>query len=217
MTMMIGDIQAGLTNLRRQYERDAGALQLLQEQRAAGEQALAQVREDLETGRLVQILFSRMSEFARAQIKTRIEALVTAALQAVFPEQGLSFRVILGTISNQPAASWEVVSMYGDQEVADSPEDSQGGGISDVVSTALRLAVLELLGLEGPVLLDEPGKHVDAIHAPHFAAFLKGYAERTGRQVILVTHNDALAEAADATFRVMKQPDGRSEVTRVAH
>ena len=215
MVTMIGDIQSGLANLRRQYERDAGALQLLQQQRAGCETALAQVREDLETGRLVQTLFARMSEFARAQIKTRIEALVTAALQAVFPEQGLSFRVVLGTVSSQPAASWEVVSMYGAEEVADSPEDSQGGGISDVVSAALRLAVLELLGLDGPVLIDEGGKHIDAAHAPHFAAFLKGYAQRTGRQCLLVTHQDALAEAADVTYRVLKNQEGRSEVTRV--
>lgn len=209
------DIQSRATALRAQYERDAGALQLLQHQREEREAALTQVREDLDTGRLVQALFARMSEFARAQVKARIEALVTAALQAVFPEQGLSFRVVLGTISGQPAASWEVVSMYGSEEVADSPEDSQGGGISDVVSTALRLAVLELLGLDGPVLLDEPGKHVDSVHAPHFAAFLKGYAQRTGRQCLMVTHNDALAEAADVTYRALKNPEGRSEVTRV--
>ncbi len=211
----LSTIQSGLAALRGRYERDAGALHLIQRQRTERETALAQVREDLETGRLVQALFARMSEFARAQIKARIEALVTAALQAVFPEQGLSFRVVLGTVAGQPAASWEVVSMYGTEEVADSPEDSQGGGISDVVSTALRLAVLELLGMEGPVLIDEGGKHVDAVHAPHFAAFLKGYAAKTGRQVCLVTHNDALAEAADVTYRVLKQPDGRSEVTRV--
>lgn len=216
---MIGLTQAetGLAAMRSRFERDMGALALLEKQANEKTTALGQIREDLETGRLVQTLFARMSEFARAQIKTRIEAVVTAALQAVFPEQGLSFRVVLGTVSGQPAANWEVVSMYGAEEVADSPEESQGGGISDVVSTALRLAVLELLGLPGPVLLDEIGKHVDSAHSPHLAAFLKAYAEKTGRQVILVTHNDALAEAADRTYRVLKNAEGRSEVTSVGH
>lgn len=105
--------------------------------------------------------------------------------------------------------------MYGDTSVAGDPESSRGGGVSDVVSLALRLALLELSRprVEGPVLLDEVGKHISAQYAPNVAQFLKQYAEKTGRQIVLVTHMNALAEVANVSYRV-SQENGVSEVQR---
>jgi hypothetical protein len=164
----------------------------------------------------VQVLFTKVSEYAREQLKTRIEETVTAALTAVFGE-GYTFRINMRQLGNQPAAEWQVVSQYGDEEVAASPEDARGGGITDVVSLALRLAMLEILKPrpEGPVLFDEPAKDgQSAEYAGNLAYFLKQYAEKTERQVVMVTHNPQLAEAADKSYLVT-QKDGVSEVREI--
>ncbi|GEA17776.1 ATP-binding protein [Moorella sp. E306M] len=209
-------IETGLAALRSQYQQAAGQLTLLQKQKEAKLQDLEQAQEDIRVWQLVQALFTKVSDYAREQLKRRVEQTVTAALQAVFADDDLEFRIEMRTVAGQPAADWQVVSRYGDTVVAASPEDGRGGGITDVVSLALRLALMELARPKpgGPVLLDEVGKHVSANYAPNVAVFLKEYARKTGRQVILITHQAALAEVADVSYQV-SQRDGISEVRRV--
>lgn len=206
----------GLADLRSRYEQGRGRLQLLESQQTEKNAALAQVRANTETWRLVQVLFTQVSEFAREQLKTRVEATVTAALRAVFGDESLRFEVEIREVGGRPAAEWRVVSAYADTEIANSPEDARGGGIVDVVSLALRLALLELSRPKpgGSVLLDEPGKMISTEYAEHVAHFLRSYLQRTGRQGLMITHNAALAEAADRSYRVTRVAE-HSEVTMI--
>ena len=215
MTINISTIEIGLSILRSEYNQAQGKLELLQEDLAEAETSLQKTQDDIAIWNQVQALFGKASEFARQQLNLRIEETVTAALQAVFEREDIRFEVQMRTLGGQPAAEWAVVSQYGDVSVSGDPQDSRGGGVSDIVSLALRLALLELARPkpEGPVLLDEVGKHVSAGYAPNVAAFLKQYAQRTGRQVIYVTHSSALADAADVSYRVDQQ-NGISEVIR---
>lgn len=213
--MMLNCYDSALTNMRSHYNNALGQKQLLELQLQDNQNNLGQTRQNLATWEQVQVLFTKVSEYAREQLKTRIEETVTAALTAVFGE-GYTFRINMRQLGNQPAAEWQVVSQYGDEEVAASPEDARGGGITDVVSLALRLAMLEILKPrpEGPVLFDEPAKMVSAEYAGNLAYFLKQYAEKTGRQVVMVTHNPQLAEVADKSYLVT-QKDGVSEVREI--
>lgn len=208
-------IETALAALRSDYDRAAGQLAMLERHKAEKLAEMEQAQEDVRIWQLVQALFAKVSEYAREQLRQKIEATVTAALQAVFEDDGLEFRVNLRQERGQAAADWEVVSKCGEFVVAGEPEGTRGGGVSDVVSLALRLALLELARPkpDGPVLLDEIGKHVSANFAPNVAAFLKQYARRTGRQVLLITHQAALAEVADVSYEV-SQRGGISEVTR---
>lgn len=210
---MLERYDRALADMRGRYDRGAGALALLEGQKAAKAAELADARTDIDTWRQVQALLSKVSDFAREQLKLRIEETVTAALQTVFGDQ-YEFRIVLRQVGGQPAAEWQVASRYGEETIESSPEDSNGGGLVDVISLALRLAVLELArpSLGGPLVMDEPGKMISAEYAPHVADFLKAYAARTGRQGFLVTHNRSLAEAADVAIHVAKNGD-LSEVT----
>jgi DNA repair exonuclease SbcCD ATPase subunit len=213
--MMLNCYDSALTNMQSHYNAALGQKQLLEQQLQGKQDNLDQTRQNLTTWEQVQVLFTKVSEYAREQLKARIEETVTAALTAVFGE-GYTFRINMRQLGNQPAAEWQVVSQYGDTEVAASPEDARGGGITDVVSLALRLAMLEILKPrpEGPVIFDEPAKMVSAEYAGNLAYFLKQYAEKTERQVVMVTHNPQLAEAADKSYLVT-QKDGVSEVREI--
>lgn len=212
---MISAYETALSRMRSAYAAGVGARDLLQKQLETKEAELTRTREDIAVWEQVQLLFAKVSEYAREQLKSRIEETVTAALVTVFGE-GYSFRVNLRTVGGQPAAEWQVISQYGDFEVAASPEDSRGGGITDIVSLALRLAMLELIRPKpgGPVILDEPAKMVSREYLPNLAYFLKQYAARTGRQIILITHAEQLAEAADKSYLVTLK-DGISEVREI--
>ena len=221
-------IDQSLAGLRTRYSQDQGQRELLTQQCHEKEQQLSTARADIDLWRQVQVLLGKASEFAREQLKTRIEQTVTAALQAVLTDSTMKFEIEMGTIGGRPSADWRVVSCYGvaakagDEDitlnaytVVASPEDAKGGGVTDMVSLALRLALLELSRPKpgGPVLLDEPGKMISKEYLPNVAEFLKQYAKQTGRPIILVTHHDSLADVADVGYKVNQQ-NGISEVTR---
>ncbi len=219
MTRLVNLTQAHST-LRSHVDQLTGKQQALQDELVKATQEATLAQGDIANWQQIQALFGKVSEFAREQLTIRVEQTVTAALQAIFKDSQLEFKIELLTLGGKPAARWQVVSNYETDgkitTVAANPEDARGGGITDVVSLALRLALLELARPkpEGPVLLDEPGKMISAEYVPNLAAFLKQYAQKTGRQIILVTHHEALADVADAAYRV-EQRDGISEVVRL--
>ena len=228
MTLNLQSLESELAALKNRYQQAQGQRDLLINQRREKENELSAARQDIELWRDVQILLSKASEFARQQLKTRIEQTVTAALAAIFADSTMKFEIEMSTIGGKPAADWRVVSCYeipakaGDEDVklsaytvVASPEDAKGGGVTDVVSLALRLALLELSRPKpgGPVLLDEPAKMVSQEYLPNLAAFLKQYAAKTGRQIIMVTHHYVLADVADTGYKVT-QRNGVSEVSR---
>mgnify|MGYP000877322496 FL=1 len=188
------------------YQQGKGRLQLLQSRVRSLEAQLSEINSSLELWDKAHALLVDASGLAREQVRRVVEDTVTAALQAVISEE-LTFRVEMGDRGGQPTADWLVVSKYGQETVATQPEDARGGGIVDVVSLALRLALLELIepAITGPLILDEPGKMVSEEYIPRLAAFLRVYAEQTGRQVLMVTHNHTLAETADLGYRVTKE------------
>lgn len=158
---------------------------------------------------LVQILLQATSEFARQQAKSRIEEIVTSALSVVFGTD-YSFTIEITTRANQPVAEYYLES-EGIVTQLRPPDYDRGGGVADVVSLALKLAVAELSGVNGTLMLDEVGKHVSQEFAPNVAYFLKQYSEKFNRQIVLITHNTALAEVADHGLQVT-QHKGKSKV-----
>jgi DNA repair exonuclease SbcCD ATPase subunit len=160
----------------------------------------------------VRLLFQKSGEYARKQAKTQLETLVTNALQYVF---GSSFRfeIDLSPADKNPTAEFYVITEWNGEIIRTKPQDSRGGGVVDMISLALRIAFLETIRphLEGPVLLDEPGKHMSEDYILPMTQFLQSVYETFDRQILLVTHNTHLAESADQAFFV-RLKDGKSVV-----
>ncbi len=83
----------------------------------------------------------------------------------------------------------------------------------DITSLALRVAFMESFRPrpEGPLILDEPGKHVSSEYVIPMLEFLKSTGEMFGRQIILVTHDPHLTEGAEQVFQIGLKA-GRTEV-----
>ena len=198
------------------YQRESGQMELLKQQLQGKQSELQQVQEDVAVWKQVQVLLGKVSEFAREQLKKQIEATVTAGLQAILQDDEIRFVIEMSTVAGKPAADWKIITTRGEQPITASPEDAHGGGIVDIVSLCLRAALLELSRPKpgGPFLLDEPGKMISAEYLPNVAEFLKQYLKKTGRQGIMITHHEPLAEVADVSYRV-RQENGISEVERL--
>lgn len=182
---------------------------LLLEQRDTEIIKSAAASQELELNEKVQRLLQLTSDFARQQAKSRIEEIVTSALSVVFGKD-YKFQLSLEVRANRPEVDYWLES-EGIVTQLKPPDYDRGGGVADVVSLALRLAVAELSEVQGPMLLDEIGKMVSAEFAPNVAYFLKEYSQKFKRQIILITHNEALAEIGDISIGV-SQTNGKSVV-----
>lgn len=163
----------------------------------------------------VAALLRTAAEQARRDAREQVEMLVTDALRYVFGPH-MEFQVVAQERSGRSDAEFYVVSSFGSQRVQNRPQDARGGGVVDVVSLALRAALLLLARppLEGPIVLDEPAKHVSEEYIARVASFLKETSSSFGRQVIMVTHNQHLAHTGDRAY-VVEMKDGVSRAREV--
>ncbi|KHF38658.1 ATPase [Halalkalibacter okhensis] len=188
---------------------------LLEEQLTEKIKELDSYFETIDTYEKARVLLQQSAEYAREQAKQQIETLVTNALQYVFGPL-FSFQIELEEHGNKAVAEFYVVSEYEGVKVKTRPQDSRGGGVVDIVTLALRVALIETVQprREGPLLLDEPGKHVSGDYVLYLYEFLKSLSTMFNRQILMITHNYHLAQSGDLSYEVSIN-DGISEVTKI--
>lgn len=213
--MRLNELQEHTRRLRTRYIQEAAVKDDLEKRLKKAKTELATVEEELELDQKAQLLMHKTSEFARFQVKSWIEETVTAALRSIYGRE-MSFSILLQNDLRGPAAYWRVVDHSEGQVVSNDPEESRGGGVSDVVSLTLRQALLEIWKprIRGPLLLDESGKHLSYSLRPLFGELLQNYAEYNGRQIFAVTHAKEIAQYADTIYGVKKE-DGVSVATKL--
>lgn len=151
----------------------------------------------------VTIIFQKTSEFAREQAKRQIESLVTKCLQYVF-ETDIQFKIEIDELRNKANAEFYVINEEEDMIIKTKPELSRGGGVVDIISLALRIAFMQISKppIQGPLILDEPAKHVSEEYIYNIGDFLKHSSEMFNRQIIMITHNNHLAAMGNRSYRV---------------
>ena len=152
------------------------------------------------------ILLLKVSGNARSLAQAKIERLVTLALSAITGE-AYSFKMDLVQHSGNWAVQFSVINPNG---LELDPMTGCGGGIVDICSMALRIAILEMYEprIDGPILLDEDFKFLSKDYMRAAVEFLRTLVTQTGRQILLVTHDPELAAGADRVYEV--QPQGTS-------
>ncbi|MEB1810164.1 MAG: ATP-binding protein [Bacillaceae bacterium] len=187
---------------------------LLTEQLREKLNALEQFYETKDTYEKARVLLQQSAEYAREQAKQQIESLVTNALQFIFGPL-FEFQIEIEEQGNKPVAEFYVVSDYEGIKVKTKPQEARGGGVVDIVTLALRVALIETTQpkMDGPILLDEPGKHVSGEYVLYLYEFLKSISTMFDRQIIMITHNQHLAQSGDRAYYVDIR-DGISEVNR---
>lgn len=212
----LAELKKKLEELKAVYNRQVGEQQALIKEKNQKEKRLNNVREELECLEKVRLLLSEAARHAREQGRRQVEFLVTQALQFIFGNN-LRFKITIDEKRDRPEAEFYVCSTYGENiNVETTPQDARGGGVVDVISLALRLALVHAFRppVEGPVVLDEPAKHVSEEFSVQVAQFLKGCSHSLGRQIIMVSHNQHLADSADNAYLV-EMHQGKSSVRHI--
>jgi len=160
-------------------------------------------------------ILSSVADRKREEVRARVERIVQAALRAVFGPS-ISFRfdvsVLRGVVAMRPEVGFRTkdgVSFVGVDQVA--------GGVVDVVSLAVRVAVLlaRRPRLRPVIVADEPLKHLSDEYLPQAAEMLRRLADERGLQIVVVSHEPDVTLRASAVHRVSRTPAGSTVRTEV--
>lgn len=216
--MKIDRFKHRLKQMEDDYNRQLAEQNLLIKQKEEEELKIITDRELKTHLEKVNILLVNTAEAAREAGRQRMEKVVTKALQSVFGPD-FWFEIDMDEAGGKPIARFLVCSIgENGEEVKNEPQDARGGGINDIVAFAVQVATLVVYNepkIQGPILLDEPGKHVSEEYVVKFGDFLEFISKTFGRQINMVTHQAHLAATANSTL-VTQLVGGRTVIKKQA-
>ena len=205
-----------LSEIKTRYEREYKRLvslvtetELIEKEKKGIETAIEQLGvEELEQASKV---LQKLSAKQKLRACELLEGLCTSAIQYSFSPNH-EIKVNIKETGRKSVV--EVKIMNTQTGFEEDLMDQNGGGVVDIVSTALRLIALQTYDpfIDGPIILDEPSKMVSNEFIPTLAEFLKTAGEDFGRQIILVTHNNYLASIADEIISFTTNRLGETEI-----
>jgi DNA repair exonuclease SbcCD ATPase subunit len=135
-----------------------------------------------------------------------VEQLQTEGLRTVFNDQDLSVKAQLEVQRGKVSVDLVTVQKNPDgSEVEGLSNDSFGGSVSSLQSVLLRLTIILRRGLLPLLVMDETLPAFDSNYVVNTGIFLSALCKRLGVEILLVSHDPALVEAADHAYRIVKK------------
>lgn len=181
------------------YATQKSKLELLEKQKSDILEEIKSIDKEIYDIAEEKVLLEDSSEKARTVAKEVIESVATQSLQQIFND-GRTVSINLGTKAGQPVADLYVMHDGDDTD----PAKEEGGGIADIVSTSVYMAVSDSVQTMAPFFLDEPNKYVSKDFSIPTGNFLSEIADYTGRQMFLNTHDEHLKTIGDVCYKMTK-------------
>ena len=190
---LIDDLNEKVFDLRADVHTLSGKCDLLNEQIETSEQKIVSLEKDGEVYVKSIELLTVAQVTMREGIRQSFEKIITFALQHILGAD-YEFYMEFDRRGNLQTVDFNVKSK--DLSEPFDPLDTSGGGVVDIVSLALRVALLELQKprVEGPLVLDESFKHLSRQNLSRAGEFLSRMSERMNRQIIMVSHKSELVD-----------------------
>lgn len=169
------------------------------------EESINVIRDNIDDySKSIELLDLASSE-AKVSVIEFLESIVSDALNFVF-NMPYSFRILIKE-EGRPSCDFFLVETVDGVESLQSPEESCGGGILDVIATVLKVSYACLYknpGIKGPIILDEPSKMLSEEASAKYAEFLKKLCQKYNKQVLMITHNNTILNIADKQITIRK-------------
>ena len=188
--------------LKNQFLKDKGKYENLMLQKTNKEQELFSLKSNHETYDKARLLLLQTADYQRKKVKEDLEDMVTKALQYIREEE-IYFNIHIKESRGRAECEFEITSIRDGIKTTTGVMESRGDGISDIVGLALDIAMIELSGVSGPIILDEPTKQLSKRYINNIGAFLKDLSETFNRQIIMITHNKQLMNAGNNKINVV--------------
>lgn len=195
--------------LRQRLEQEKGKCQQVKEsiERLNGE--LDQLRHTLADHEEAREIIRMVGLKTQEQIQFHVSDITTLALESVFPDP---YQLKVEFIQRRNKTECDLKFVRGEYEI--DPMEASGVGAIDIAAFALRIASwsMSVPHTRNIILLDEPFRCLSKNYQPLASAMLRELSKRLNLQLIITTHEDALAESADRTFEVSKSSKRISKV-----
>ena len=197
-----------ISNLRRELAQRRGERDLLKRQSAEVRQAAESNEAEAAECAEARDLMAAVLAATQQMVVGFLEEIATLALRTVYGDD-YALRLKVEVKRNQT----EITPVLVFREMELSPRDEVGGGVVDVLSFGLRMA---LWAMRTPrsrpsVVLDEPFKYVSRDRVEAVGNMLKEVSGLLGVQLVLVTHDWELIACANRSWQV-ELKDGVSAV-----
>ena len=176
---------------------------------------IASLEDDEELLILVSALFRKLIDQEVTEGVRAVERLQTEGLQAVFDDLDLSVKANIEESRGKISVELVTVQKQANGDVHEGlAKDDFGGSVLTVQSVLLRVIIMLRRGLRPLLLLDESLPAFDANYIANMGKFLSELCSRLNIDILMVTHNPALFEAADRSYKIVRKK-GESVFVRV--
>lgn len=155
----------------------------------------------------VEILYRTVMEKSLSASFAVVEDLVSEGLATVYGSKRLQFKLDpvhkRGTFSVQPSTH-DVIS-----DVDGPTEDTFGGAVVQIEAFLLRVVFLLQMKAVPFMVMDESFNCVSAGYLQNLAQLLRDLCRRFKIDMLLVTHQQEMTEAADKVFHLVDRQDGK--------
>lgn len=215
MSNEIKALTEALSLMNEDYNKRLGSLNALKKKKAEAEQQVETLKKDRDDAEIDCRLFKEMAKKARETGSELFCDIATCGLKNVISEN-LSLVATIGEFGGTPTLDLNTRTEWDNGYITEcSPADGAGGGVADMVSLSSFVATTYLAdnGNSAPFFFDEPIRFLSADYAPAAAAFIKSLCEQFGRQIIMVTHDIASGDIADAAWEFALDSEGQTQIS----
>lgn len=174
------------------YKKCAYKAEYLKGKLDSTRERLEAAEQDYQNALKAREIINIVAKDTQQQLEMRITNIVSMALAAVFPDP-YQFKLVFNERRNQTEA--DLLLVRDGEEL--NPVEGAGGGVLDVVSFALRIAVLLMSNHRRIIILDEPFRHLSADLQPKASEMMKMLSDKLGIQFIMVSHEEGIIDCAD--------------------
>ena len=131
----------------------------------------------------------------------KIESVVSDGLKLVFEDD---LQLVIERKEGARGETYRILVKKGD--IIGPPIDTFGGGVVNVISFLLRVIMIQRFKLSKFMALDESFNNLSESYIPRLSQMLKTLCDEHDYTILSVTHQPALAAAADKVFTVDEGP-----------
>jgi hypothetical protein len=215
MTTYLSELDRALAECQRLASMQVAQHTLAQQEVVNAEAEIADATRAIAVSEQCQALLVECMKISRQRTIGFVESIVTKALQYIFEDDSLTFQC---AIVERRGLEVEFRIRWLNREsnlyIEGHPARSRGGSVGTVVATALRLVLLKTIRPRRRqiLIMDEPGKNLNGVRFRRYVTWLKAMSVELKVQMILITHDEAVIDAADTVQEVILGPQGESQV-----
>lgn len=210
------ELEFTLQAKRREHDSLSGEARMTLTRAKEVKEEIARLQEEITVLDRSGVVLNSIGEERQLKAQDTIEQLVTRGLQQIFDES-LSFHIVQTVKAKAASVEFVVRTTLAGGGVVDTPVmDARGGGLAATIGFLLRVVILLLKRkTDGNILiLDETFAHVSDEYLEGVGEFLRELVDKTGIQIVMVTHQPVFSEYADAVYR-FSAVDGKTKVETV--